>query len=92
MTADMRVPRIRVAGQWYADAVAYATVSLAKGLRGLRRKAGLTQAALARRAGIRPETVSRLENARGNPTVATVRKIMRAIERAGATRSTEHGA
>lgn len=83
MTTDMRVPKVRVAGQWYVDAVAYATVSIAKGLRRLRRQAGLTQAEVARRAGIRAETLSRLENGRGNPTVATVRKIVRAIERAG---------
>lgn len=83
MTTNMRVPRIRVAGRWYADAIAYARVSIAKGLRRQRLEAGLTQAEVARRAGIRSETLSRLENGRGNPTVATVSKIVRAIERAG---------
>ena len=82
MTAEMHVPKVRVAGRWYADAVAYATVSIARGLRRLRRRAGLTQAEVARRAGIRAETLSRLENGRGNPTVATVSKVVRAIARA----------
>jgi transcriptional regulator with XRE-family HTH domain len=79
----MRVPKIRVGRQWYVDAIAYARVSIAKGLRRQRLEAGLTQAEVARRAGIRSETLSRLENGRGNPTVATVRKIVRAIARAG---------
>lgn len=81
MTKNRRVPKVRVAGQWYVDAIAYATVSIAKGLRTLRHRAGLTQSEVARRAGIRAETLSRLENGRGNPTVATVRRIVRAIER-----------
>ncbi len=83
MTVSLRVPRIQVAGRWYVDAIAYATVSIAKDLRRQRLAAGLTQAEVARRAGIRAETLSRLENARGNPTVATVSKIVRAIGRAG---------
>lgn len=82
MTVNLRVPRIRVAGRWYADAIVYATVSIAKDLRRQRLAADLTQAEVARRAGIRVETLSRLENARGNPTVATVSKIVRAISRA----------
>jgi DNA-binding XRE family transcriptional regulator len=79
---EMHVPKVRVAGRWYPDAVAYATVSIARGLRRLRDRAGLTQAEVAHRAGIRPETLSRVENGRANPTVATVRKIVRAIARA----------
>jgi len=82
MTVSLRVPRIRVAGRSYADALAYATVSIAKDLRRQRLAAGLTQADVSRRAGVRVETVSRLENGRGNPTVATVSKIVRAINRA----------
>ena len=50
-------------------------------LRRDREAAGLTQAEVARRAGIRAETLSRLEHGRGNPTVGTVRKIVRAIQR-----------
>ena len=83
MSNNMRVPTIRVGRRWYVDAIAYARVSIAKGLRRQRLEVGLTQAEVARRAGIRSETLSRLENGRGNPTVATVRKIVRAIVRAG---------
>ncbi len=82
MTSDVRIPKVRVAGRWHVDALAYATASIARGLRGLRLRAGLTQAEVARRARIRVETLSRVENGRANPTVRTVRKIVRAIERA----------
>jgi transcriptional regulator with XRE-family HTH domain len=40
----------------------------------------MTQAETAARAGIRLETLSRLENGRANPTVATLRAILRALE------------
>jgi DNA-binding XRE family transcriptional regulator len=69
--------------RYVVDAVEYATWSIGRDLRRQRLAAGLTQAEVARRAGIRVETLSRLENARGNPTVATVSKIVRAINRAG---------
>jgi DNA-binding XRE family transcriptional regulator len=48
-------------------------------LRRRRRLAGLTQAEVATRAGIRQETLSRLENGRGNPTLRTVRAILRSL-------------
>ncbi len=44
-----------------------------------RRAAGLTQVELARRAGIRPETLNRIEQGRHDPSVATVDKIDRAL-------------
>jgi DNA-binding XRE family transcriptional regulator len=40
-----------------------------------RRKAGLTQAELARRAGIRPESLNRIEQGRVDPSVRTIEKI-----------------
>ena len=42
-------------------AVEYARASLARKIISARRQAGLTQAELARRAGIRPETLNRIE-------------------------------
>ncbi len=45
-----------------------------------RRKAGWTQAELARRAKVRVETISRLESGKQTPTVATVEKINRALK------------
>ncbi|HUG92693.1 MAG TPA: helix-turn-helix transcriptional regulator [Planctomycetaceae bacterium] len=45
-----------------------------------RRRLGLTQAELARRAGIRPETLNRIEQRRHSPSIATVEKIDRALK------------
>jgi DNA-binding XRE family transcriptional regulator len=53
---------------------------LGRALRVRRRRAGLTQAALAERAGIRLETLSRIENGRGNPTVGTVKAILDGLD------------
>jgi DNA-binding XRE family transcriptional regulator len=53
---------------------------LGRALRERRRSAGLTQAELAARAGIRLETLSRIENGRGNPTVGTLRALHDGLE------------
>ena len=47
-----------------------------------RRKLGLSQAELARRAGIRPETLNRIEQGRNKPSVPTIAKIDRALRKA----------
>jgi DNA-binding XRE family transcriptional regulator len=49
-----------------------------------RRKLGLGQAELARLAGIRVETLNRIENAKNKPNVTTIEKIDRALRRAAA--------
>lgn len=64
------------------DAIAYARASLARKLILSRRAAGLSQAELARRAGIRIETLNRIERLKLTPTVATVEKIDRALAKA----------
>jgi DNA-binding XRE family transcriptional regulator len=51
-------------------------------LRARRRQAGLTLAEVAQRAGIRQETLSRIENSRTDPSVGTVRSILRALNSA----------
>jgi DNA-binding XRE family transcriptional regulator len=56
--------------------------SLAGRLIRRRRITGLSQAELARRAGIRPETVNRIERGRTTPDFATIRKLVEAL-RAG---------
>ena len=63
-------------------AVEYARVSLARKVIKARRQAGLTQAELARRAGIRPETLNRVERGKTTPDTATIAKIQRALETA----------
>ena len=47
-----------------------------------RRQLGLSQAELARRAGIRPETLNRIEQGRNKPSVPTIAKIDRALQEA----------
>src|SRR5437588_13072517 len=50
-----------------------------------RRKLGLSQVDLARKAGIRPETLNRIEQGRNKPSVPTIAKIDRALRAAEAT-------
>jgi DNA-binding XRE family transcriptional regulator len=55
-------------------------VSLARSIIRHRRRLGLTQAELARKAKIRPETLNRIEHAKTSPSVAMVDKIERALK------------
>ena len=68
-------------------AVEAARVLLARKIIRLRRAAGLPQVDLAKRAGVRVETLSRLEHAKHSPNVATVDKIVRTLQQAEAARS-----
>jgi DNA-binding XRE family transcriptional regulator len=54
-------------------------VSIARSILRERRAAGLTQVELARAAGIRPETLNRIEKGKHAPSVATIEKIERAL-------------
>ena len=54
-------------------------VSIARSIVQGRREAGLTRVELARRAGIRTETLNRIEKGKHAPSVATVEKIERAL-------------
>jgi DNA-binding XRE family transcriptional regulator len=56
--------------------------SLAEKLVRRRRAAGLSQAELARRAGVRPETLNRIERDHTTPDFATVRKLVVAMNAA----------
>ena len=56
--------------------------SLATKLLRRRQASGLSQAELARRAGVRPETLNRIERGRTTPDFATVRKLVVAMNAA----------
>jgi transcriptional regulator with XRE-family HTH domain len=58
-------------------------VILARQLIQRRQAVGWTQAELAARAGVRQETISRLETGKHAPNVATVDKLDRALRAAG---------
>ena len=60
----------------------YMLASIARSIVRHRRRLGLTQVELARRAGIRPETLNRIEQGKHSPSVATVEKIDRALKEA----------
>jgi transcriptional regulator with XRE-family HTH domain len=58
-------------------------VVIARNIGTRRRKARMSQAELARKAGIRQETVSRLETGKHASTLRTIEKIERALQAVG---------
>lgn len=63
-------------------ALEYAAVSIARKIIRARQRLSLTQAELARRAGLAIPFLNRLERGNGNPTIATIDKIDRALRAA----------
>jgi ribosome-binding protein aMBF1 (putative translation factor) len=63
-------------------AVEYARANLARDVILARTRLGLSQAGLARRAGIRVETLNRIESGKHTPTIPTIDKIDRALKAA----------
>ena len=57
-------------------------VTIARTLIRRRRAVGLSQVALARRAGVRTETVNRLEHGKHTPSLATLEKLQRTLDAA----------
>ncbi len=55
-------------------------LGLAKAVRELRKKAELTQAALAERADLQPTTIARIESATYDPPWGDMRRIARALD------------
>jgi DNA-binding XRE family transcriptional regulator len=81
LEADMPpLPSIGPDGSY--PALEYARAALARDIISTRRRLGLSQVELARRAGIPPESLNRVERARTNPTIKTVEKIDRALRAA----------
>lgn len=66
-------------------ALAYGRALLARRIAAARHRAGWTQAELARRAGVRKETIHRIEAGKNNPDESTFSKIEKALASAGAT-------
>ena len=67
----------------YPAAAAMRTM-MARKIIAARKAVGLSQAALARKAGIRVETLNRLEKGRHTPDLATMAKINEALDEVGA--------
>jgi DNA-binding XRE family transcriptional regulator len=67
-------------------ALDYIRASIARDIIKERRSLGLTQEKLAALAGVRQETLSRLESGKHSPTVRTVEKIDQALKRCAGPR------
>jgi len=67
-------------------AVEYARASLARNIIRSRVEAGLTQLELAKLAGIRNETLCRIERGQHTPSVATIARVEKALKQASARR------
>jgi len=66
-------------------AIAYGRTLLARRIVVARNRAGWSQAELARRAGVRKETIHRIEAAKNNPDESTFTKIEKAFAAKGIT-------
>jgi DNA-binding XRE family transcriptional regulator len=80
LNADVLPPFPKPDRRGRYPALEYARVSLARDLIRARMGVGLSQQQLADLAGLRQETLSRIETAKHTPTPQTVDKIMRVIE------------
>ena len=78
------IPKTDANGNY--PALDYIRASIARDIIRERRGLGLSQQALAKLAGVRQETLSRLESGKHSPTVRTVEKIDRALKRCAAKR------
>ena len=74
--------------QGYVPALEYIRVSIARDIIRERKALGLTQQRLAKLSGVRQETICRLEKGLHSPTVRTVERIDRALQRAARARKT----
>ena len=68
--------------QGRVPAIEFTRISLARDIIRARKAAGLTQETLAGLAGMRQETVSRIESGKNTPSVRTIDRIEQALKRA----------
>lgn len=80
--ANVAAAPVAAAGQTPGAAMDLDGVSLADKLVRRRLAARLSQAELARRAGVRPETLNRIERGHTTPDFATIRKLIVAMDAA----------
>jgi DNA-binding XRE family transcriptional regulator len=82
--ADPSLPALPPADEnGHYPAIETARVIIARQVIRGRKAAGWTQAELAARAGVRQETISRIETGKHSPGLKTMAKIDRALKRAG---------
>jgi len=80
--ADVREPALRVPNERGNYPMQALDIVMAQDMIRARRKLSFTQAELARRAGIRAETLNRIEQGKHSPNLSTMQKIDRALKRA----------
>ena len=80
--SDPDLPQLPLADQnGHYSAIETPRVIIARQIIRGRKAAGWTQAELAARAGVRPETISRIETGKHSPALKTMAKIDRALKR-----------
>jgi ribosome-binding protein aMBF1 (putative translation factor) len=81
--AFARLPALPpVAADGTGNAIDFARASIARAIIQRRQAAGLSQQALARLAGVRQETISRIESGKHTATVRIIDRIEKALSRA----------
>lgn len=71
-------------GHTLSSIVEFLRGSVGREIRARRKASGISQSVLARKAHVRVETVSRIENGYPNPTLGTIHQLLIAIDRLGA--------
>lgn len=61
------------------NAIQFANESIGRKIRAKREALDLTQSDLAKKVGMRPEIISRIESGQGNPTIATIRRVLKTL-------------
>jgi predicted transcriptional regulator len=80
MRTNQNLPRIPPKNRsGRRPAAAYILASIAREIVTDRKEAGLTQQELADKAGVRQETLSRIESGKHTPTLKTLKKIDKAL-------------